>query len=44
MVRHGVDGFVCRDKSVEALSKALKLYFENPLVAAQEGVAAQASL
>jgi glycosyltransferase involved in cell wall biosynthesis len=44
MIQHGVDGFVCRDKSVEALIDALKVYLENPLIAAQEGVAAQASL
>ena len=31
MIEHGVDGFICRDKSVEALTEALNLYLTDPI-------------
>jgi glycosyltransferase involved in cell wall biosynthesis len=44
MIEHGVDGLICSDKSVEAITDALKLYFEDPSLAARHGVAAYRSL
>ena len=44
MIEHGVDGFICRDKSVEALTEALNLYLTDPLLTLRQGAAAKASL
>jgi glycosyltransferase involved in cell wall biosynthesis len=44
MIEHGVDGFVCRDKSTEALAEALKFYLTEPSLTLRQGVAAKASL
>ena len=44
MIEHGVDGFICRDKSVEALTEALNLYLTDPSLTLRQGPAAKASL
>jgi glycosyltransferase involved in cell wall biosynthesis len=44
MIEPGVDGIVCRDKSVDALAEALKYYLDDPLLARRHGAAALASL
>ena len=44
MIEHGVDGFICRDKSVEALTEALNLYLNDPPITLRQGAAAKASL
>jgi glycosyltransferase involved in cell wall biosynthesis len=44
MIEHGVDGFVCCNKSVEALANALKLYLKDSSLAARQGAAALRSL
>ena len=44
MIEHGVDGFVCSDKSVEALAEALALYLEDSSLSARHGAAAFRSL
>jgi glycosyltransferase involved in cell wall biosynthesis len=44
MIQHGVDGFVCRDKSIGVLVEALKSYLDDPSLATRHGVAARSSL
>jgi glycosyltransferase involved in cell wall biosynthesis len=44
MIEHGVDGFICHDKSTGALIEAIRLYINDPTVAMQQGAAAKASL
>ena len=44
MIEHGVDGFICRDKSAEALAEALSLYLTDPSLTLRQGTAAKASL
>ena len=44
MIQHGVDGFVCRDKSIEALIEAINSYFDDPSATVRHGAAAVASL
>jgi glycosyltransferase involved in cell wall biosynthesis len=44
MIEHGVDGYICRDKSVEALTEALNLYLTDPSLTLRQGAAAKASL
>jgi glycosyltransferase involved in cell wall biosynthesis len=44
MIQDGVDGFICRDKSIAALSEALKAYIDDPSIAVRHGAAARASL
>jgi len=44
MIEHGVDGFICRDRSVEALTEALNLYLTDPSLTLRQGPAAKASL
>jgi glycosyltransferase involved in cell wall biosynthesis len=44
MIEHGVDGFVCSNKSVEALAETLTLYLEDSSLAARHGAAALRSL
>jgi glycosyltransferase involved in cell wall biosynthesis len=44
MIEHGVDGFVCCNKSVEALAEALTLYLSDSSLAARQGAAALRSL
>ena len=44
VIRHGEDGFVCRDKSISALVEALGFYLDDPSVAARQSAAARASL
>ncbi|HYE46147.1 MAG TPA: glycosyltransferase family 4 protein [Caulobacter sp.] len=44
VVRHGVDGFICEEKTSEALEQALRGYLDDPAAAARQGEAARASL
>src|SRR5262249_8514746 len=44
MIEHGIDGYICRDKSVESLTEALNLYLADPSLASCQGAAAKASL
>jgi glycosyltransferase involved in cell wall biosynthesis len=44
MIEHGIDGFICRDKSVEALAEALNLYLADPSLTLRQGLAAKKSL
>jgi len=44
MIEHGIDGWICRDRSVDALTEALNLYVADPLLASCQGAAAKASL
>jgi glycosyltransferase involved in cell wall biosynthesis len=44
LIQDGVDGFVCRDKSVGTLVDALKSYLLDPSVAMRHGAAARVSL
>jgi glycosyltransferase involved in cell wall biosynthesis len=44
MIELGVDGFVCREASAEALAEKLVLYLDDPALAARHGRAACASL
>jgi glycosyltransferase involved in cell wall biosynthesis len=44
MIEHGVDGFVCRDKSVEGLAEALNLYLTDPSLTLRQSAAAKRSL
>jgi glycosyltransferase involved in cell wall biosynthesis len=44
MIQHGVDGFVCHDKSAGALVEGLKSYLDCPSATVRHGTAAKASL
>ena len=44
LIEHGEDGFVCKEKSVYALTTNLRHYLEDPLLARRHGAAARASL
>lgn len=44
MIQHEIDGFVCRDKTIEALVDALNYYLLDPSIAIRQGVAARLSL
>jgi glycosyltransferase involved in cell wall biosynthesis len=44
LVRDGIDGVQAADKTLSALEEALRSYLGAPLVAAQQGAAARASL
>jgi glycosyltransferase involved in cell wall biosynthesis len=44
LVRHGVDGWVCPEASVEALAQAFRAYEEDPGLARRQGAAGHASL
>ena len=44
IIQHGVDGIICRDKSIGALIEALKSYLDDPSVAVRHGAAARVSL
>lgn len=44
MIEDGVDGFVCRETTAEALAEALALYLDDPGLAERHGRAAHASL
>jgi glycosyltransferase involved in cell wall biosynthesis len=44
MVEQGIDGFICRDKSVESLAEALNLYLTDPSLTLRQGSAAKKSL
>lgn len=44
MIEHGVDGYICRDKTVGALEEALRFYLDDPSLARRHGAAAQDSL
>jgi glycosyltransferase involved in cell wall biosynthesis len=43
-IEHGVDGFICRDKSVESLTEGLRFYLAAPDKIVAQGSAARASL
>jgi len=43
-IEHGVDGYICRDRTVEALREALAWYIEHREAAAPQGRAARRSL
>jgi glycosyltransferase involved in cell wall biosynthesis len=43
-IEHGVDGYICREKSVDALSEALAYYLDRPGEAERQGLAAERSL
>lgn len=44
VIRHDVDGYICEDKSPEALEQALRRYLDDPAAAAAQGEAARLSL
>ena len=44
LVEHGVDGYVCPEKSVAALERALAVYEYSPGMAREQGAAARRSL
>ncbi len=44
LIEHGVDGYICRDTSVEALVEGLCYYIDNPERVLAHGRAAHASL
>jgi hypothetical protein len=44
MIKHGIDGFVCHDKTIGALVDALNYYLVDPSIAVRQGVAAKLSL
>jgi glycosyltransferase involved in cell wall biosynthesis len=44
LVRHGVDGCVCADKTADALTMAISDYVEHPDLAVSQGTAARESL
>ena len=44
LIEHGVDGFICRDVSVEALTEGLRYYLDDPVRTLQHGRAAFASM
>jgi glycosyltransferase involved in cell wall biosynthesis len=44
MVEHGVDGFVCHNKTVDALEQALRFYLDDPSRTKAHGAAARESL
>jgi glycosyltransferase involved in cell wall biosynthesis len=44
IVSHGVDGFVCPDKSAHALAAALRAYLDCPEMIGRQGAAARESL
>jgi glycosyltransferase involved in cell wall biosynthesis len=44
MVEHGVDGFVCHDKTVDALEQALRFYLDDASRTKTHGAAARESL
>jgi glycosyltransferase involved in cell wall biosynthesis len=44
MIQHNVDGFICQNKSIEALIEALNSYMEDPSATVRHGAAAGASL
>jgi glycosyltransferase involved in cell wall biosynthesis len=44
VIRHGEDGYVCRDKSVEALAEGLRFYLTDPERVRAHGRAALTSL
>jgi glycosyltransferase involved in cell wall biosynthesis len=44
IVEHGVDGYICREKTVEAIENALRYYLDEPGRSEREGAAAAASL
>lgn len=44
LITHGVDGFVCKEKSAAALRQAIEEYANQPELAARQGLAALASL
>jgi glycosyltransferase involved in cell wall biosynthesis len=44
MIEHGVDGYVCRDKTVEALEDQLRFYLNDRSLVRQHGAAARDSL
>jgi glycosyltransferase involved in cell wall biosynthesis len=44
MIEHGVDGYVCSDKSVDALEAAFRAYLIEPGKCEREGAAAKNSL
>src|SRR5262249_32856955 len=44
LVEHGVDGYVCPEKSSAALERALAVYEESPAMVAEHGAGARRSL
>jgi glycosyltransferase involved in cell wall biosynthesis len=44
MIEHNIDGFICREKSVEELTEALDFYLADPSIAPRQGAAAKLSL
>lgn len=44
LIEHGIDGYICRDKSIEALTEGLSLYLTNSSLAQCQGAAARGSL
>lgn len=44
MIRHGVDGMICPDATVNALAEAMQTYLDQPTLAASQGKAARLSL
>lgn len=44
MIEHGVDGFVCKQQSAEALAEQLELYLADAALAKRHGTAARQSL
>ena len=44
LIEHGVDGFMCRDASVEALAEGLRYYLDDPERTRAHGRAALASM
>ena len=44
MIEHGVDGYICADKTADALEEALRSYLDNPALSSLHGNAARNSL
>ena len=44
LVTHGIDGYVCHDRSAAALERAFAFYESSPAIARAQGTAANLSL
>lgn len=44
MIEHGVDGYVCEEKSVDSLVTALRFYLDDPEARTRQALAARSSL
>ncbi len=44
MIKHGIDGYICPEKTVQALEYALRFYLDDPSRAQRQGLAARESL